>query len=765
MVKKMIFAMILVSLMMLPTGLDHTTLQGQADSPVLLGIYPNGSIGTGNHEITELETYLGEDRISIAGGFLDFEEPKDAWITSELDAAWDNGFWPLINISAGQVDDAAICPNDPNGDDDYSDEVKCTAKKIASGDLDPAIRNWAQIFNAWSDNGAKTAYLAPLQEMNGNWVDYYWEWDSTNNKFIEGDPQHYIDAYTRIQSIFNSELDDPSSVIWVFAPNGASSGTHGFEDYYPGDTAIDVVGFSSFNWGTCFSDPDSGWSSEWETYDQIYLPYLDKMATMAPAKPIFIMEMASHTEGGDRVTWFDEALTEVGKYTNVDAVLYFNRAENPHNPHLLDKCNVGTADDPLIDYSLDYDGAEGKATFKNEVTQSPYGFSAPTTPEMDVQGGGQSIADGDIAPSTADDTDFGNVNVDSVTTTHTFTVENTGTANLHFTGSPKVEIVGTHAVDFSVTADPAPNKDLVDPSGGSTTFEVTFDPSAGGVRTAEIRIPNDDSNENPYTFAIQGTGIVQESPLADFDGDGDTDISVYRPSNGKWYVYGGSPVWWGLTGDLPVPGDYDGDGVSERAVFRPSNGKWYVYGESAEWWGLSNDVPVQGDYDGDGITDLAVFRPSNGKWYVKGGVKEWWGLSGDIPVPGDYDGDGTTDLAVYRPSNGYWYVKGQLSEWWGLSGDIPVPGDYDGDGTTDLAVYRPSNGYWYVKGQFSEWWGLSGDIPVPGDYDGNDRTDIAVLRPSNGKWYIKDQMNIWYYLTGDYPLPVRDTNADGDPYQ
>ena len=42
---------------------------------------------------------------------------------------------------------------------------------------------------------------------------------------------------------------------------------------------------------------------------------------------------------------------------------------------------------------------------------------------------------------------------------------------------------------------------------GSTTFQVTFDPSADGLRIATISIANNDSNENPYTFAIQGTGI------------------------------------------------------------------------------------------------------------------------------------------------------------------------------------------------------------------------------------------------------------------
>jgi hypothetical protein len=268
-----------------------------------------------------------------------------------------------------------------------------------------------------------------------------------------------------------------------------------------------------------------------------------------------------------------------------------------------------------------------------------------------------------------------------------------------------------------------------------------------------------------YDFAFRTYGVgIKYATVADFDGNRSTDISVYRPSNGKWYIQGESPVSWGLPGDIPVPGQYY-CGMTNIAVYRPSNGKWYVYGQTPVWWGMPNDVPVQGDYDGDGVTDFAVYRPSNGKWYVEGEATVWWGLPGDIPIPGDYDGDFNDDIAVYRPSNGKWYIKGETPIWWGMTGDIPVPGDYDGDGRMDIAVYRPSNGKWYVYGQSPIKWGISGDIPIPGDYDGCGDTEIAVLRPSNGKWYIQGGATVWHYLPGDYPLPVRDTNADGDPYQ
>ena len=272
-----------------------------------------------------------------------------------------------------------------------------------------------------------------------------------------------------------------------------------------------------------------------------------------------------------------------------------------------------------------------------------------------------------------------------------------------------------------------------------------------------------------HTFTLFGDPAlqIQTSPnrtMADFNGDGDTDVSVYRPSNGRWFSMDEGQIQWGRTGDLPVPGNYDGDGDTDIAIFRPSNGKWYVYGETPIKWGAAGDVPMPCDYNGDGIDEFAVYRPTNGNWYIQGQSFIPWGIPNDIPAPADYDGDGTCDVAIYRPSNGKWYIYGQAPVKWGALDDIPVPGDYDGDGDDDIAVYRPSNGNWYIMGQSFVSWGLPGDIPVPGDYNENGEIDIAILRPSNGKWYILGLSPLKWYVAGDYPLPVRDTNADGDAH-
>ena len=89
-----------------------------------------------------------------------------------------------------------------------------------------------------------------------------------------------------------------------------------------------------------------------------------------------------------------------------------------------------------------------------------------------------------------------------------------------------------------------------------------------------------------------------------------------------------------------MPGDYDGIGQTEMAVWRPSTGTWYVNGYMGVWevqWGTDGDVPVPQDFDGDLRTDMAVWRPSNRTWYViqsSNGqvIQKPWGVSTDIPM-------------------------------------------------------------------------------------------------------------------------------------
>ncbi len=162
----------------------------------------------------------------------------------------------------------------------------------------------------------------------------------------------------------------------------------------------------------------------------------------------------------------------------------------------------------------------GTATTTLSAAETDYTWDAgayPLVPEMDVQGNSTSISNGDVVPSSTDHTDFGATTVTGGTVVRTFTIVNTGDADLLLTGSPIVTISGTHSGDFTVTSQPV---SPVASSGGTRTFQVSFDPSASGTRSATISIENDDGDENPYNFSIQGTGL--NTYTVTYEGNGST---------------------------------------------------------------------------------------------------------------------------------------------------------------------------------------------------------------------------------------------------
>jgi subtilisin-like proprotein convertase family protein len=168
-------------------------------------------------------------------------------------------------------------------------------------------------------------------------------------------------------------------------------------------------------------------------------------------------------------------------------------------------------------------------------------------------------------------------------------------------------------------------------------------------------------------------------------------ITMYTQPTNNTLIGGRNPV------SCTAP-DYDGDGRTDVAVYRPQSGSWLIAqsGQGGalrnQSWGApastgADDIAVPADYDGDGLADFAVYRRTSGEWYILGsfnnsfeqiqfGAASAAGL-GDTPVPGDYDGDGRADQAIYRTTSAQWFLRssaglGVTSATWGF----PPAGDY-----------------------------------------------------------------------------------------
>lgn len=329
------------------------------------------------------------------------------------------------------------------------------------------------------------------------------------------------------------------------------------------------------------------------------------------------------------------------------------------------------------------------------------------------------------------------------------------------------------------------------------------------------------------TQAIGGApGTVTGAQMipADWNGDGYQDLLVFKPADGsfrKWY--GGPGTTPGFTeqpvrhlGGAPgavtdaqmIPTDFDGDGHTDILVFRASSGaywKWYsaaadpspdfryqvgryIDGASGAVTGAQM-IPV--DFSGDGRSDLVVFRSSDGsfrKWYGDIGapgpdfstpqpVRYIGGAPGALPgtsmSSADFDGNGKSDILLFKASNGsFWKWHGDPGGPYPDFGYNPgqflqdTPGavveaqmlraDFNADGKSDVLAFRPADGaYWklysdgtgtgstftfayaprYLGGSPGA---LAGAQMIPMDFNGDGKSDVLVFRPSDGtywKWY------------------------------
>lgn len=209
-------------------------------------------------------------------------------------------------------------------------------------------------------------------------------------------------------------------------------------------------------------------------------------------------------------------------------------------------------------------------------------------------------------------------------------------------------------------------------------------------------------------------------------------------------------VKFGQDGDLPITGDWDGDGDTDVGVFRPATGqfllrqlvRFHPITVTVTFLGEPGDLPVIGDWDGDGVDTFGVYRDNGATLPVffltnstasdgavlKVDQQVFVGEPGDLPLSGDFDGDGRDTLAVYRPTNALFFIVNEagglgLGFRFGRIGDLPFTGDWNGDGRDSVGVFRPTDKTMHLTNFFNFFFEFSfsypelGDTPVSGNWE------------------------------------------------
>ena len=281
---------------------------------------------------------------------------------------------------------------------------------------------------------------------------------------------------------------------------------------------------------------------------------------------------------------------------------------------------------------------------------------------------------------------------------------------------------------------------------GLTLQSVNSQDQRGYIRTERVDIGSYEYGAVP----IPTSNLIDDS--GDYNGDGSSDIAIFRDSSGLWSIRNLTRIHFGTASDFSAPADYNGDGTTDIAVFRPNSGLWAIRNMSRFHTGKIGDVPVPGDYNGDAIAEAGLFRGSSGLWAISNLTRVYFGSGGDAAAPGYYDTDAAKDIAIFRPSTGMWAGRDLTRFYFGSGADYLVPGDYNGDGKWQGGIFRPSSGLWSIRNTTRICLEGASYKPAPADYNGDGIDDAGIFRDSTGMWSVRDLTRVHFGSTGDIPV-------------
>jgi Glycosyl hydrolase family 26 len=181
---------------------------------------------------------------------------------------------------------------------------------IIDGSHDAYIREFAEVAKDWEH----PFFLRYDAEMNGFW--FPWSEGVNGNK-----PGQFVAAWRHVHDIFTQV--GATNATWVWCPNvDFTRNLTPMEKLYPGDEYVDWTCLDGFNWGKTRN------SAGWQNFDEVFESSYNRIAKIAPGKPMVIGETASEERGGSKASWIKESFKTISqKYRKIRALIWFDEKD------------------------------------------------------------------------------------------------------------------------------------------------------------------------------------------------------------------------------------------------------------------------------------------------------------------------------------------------------------------------------------------------------------------------------------------------------
>jgi hypothetical protein len=217
---------------------------------------------------------------------------------------------------------------------DKSQKTTFMLDTILKGALDDNIRRWARDARDFG-----TPIIAEFgAEVNGEWYPWNGRWNGAadmrgyGGPSLPDGPERFRDAYRHLIMLMRQE--QALNISWVFHVNYndcPAESWNRFENYYPGDDVIDLIGVSVYGAQSPLGD-------EWPEFSELLDVIYPRIIVLAPGKPILISEFGVTRDNprGSQSHWAQRALTGLlsRRWPGVIGFAWWNKAwQNDRNPH------------------------------------------------------------------------------------------------------------------------------------------------------------------------------------------------------------------------------------------------------------------------------------------------------------------------------------------------------------------------------------------------------------------------------------------------